>query len=436
MELLRRIHKSPTKRELEKLWELGTFVFDTNVLLDLYRLPVSAKDDLVNILVDPKISGRIWLPFQAYLEFFNNRLAVICEQKNAFSKVRSILSDAVKSLEKSKADYSKKFGEMQVDKRHSRITSDEFQGERIFDGAIDQGQGLIEFLDELEHEQPDVHEKDVLEAQLLKAFRKRIGTSFAKKDLDNIYKEGDVRYKENVPPGYKDVEKEGGQPAAYQFEDKSFRRKYGDLVLWKEILRKSKEEKLEYVVLVTNDAKEGWLKKERGKTLGVRHELLNEIYFEASCVKLFHIYDTTNFMRYAKDFLKINVPDKSIEETKSLSAQRHYENDRLRSGNFNRHTILFGDAKPDFDDSLIGALRFYFTQDNSEEMAYKALEYMFPHYSKFMTEVAVVPDDEGHHLEMAFTTPVAAFSIHNLDKKLRSQGIRSEMYVTEPWSDG
>ena len=43
-------HNDITEEDFTKLWEKGLFVFDTNVLLDLYRLPESAKKDLLNIL--------------------------------------------------------------------------------------------------------------------------------------------------------------------------------------------------------------------------------------------------------------------------------------------------------------------------------------------------------------------------------------------------
>ena len=54
-------HKDVTEEDFIKLWEKGLFVFDTNVLLDLYRLPESAKKDLLNILNDNKINNRVWL---------------------------------------------------------------------------------------------------------------------------------------------------------------------------------------------------------------------------------------------------------------------------------------------------------------------------------------------------------------------------------------
>ena len=41
---------SPTKDEYEQLWTEGLFVLDTNILLNLYRLPKGAREDLFEIL--------------------------------------------------------------------------------------------------------------------------------------------------------------------------------------------------------------------------------------------------------------------------------------------------------------------------------------------------------------------------------------------------
>ena len=55
MDKIFKSHKELTDNDFKLLWEKGLFVFDTNVLLDLYRLPESAKNDLLSILLNKKI---------------------------------------------------------------------------------------------------------------------------------------------------------------------------------------------------------------------------------------------------------------------------------------------------------------------------------------------------------------------------------------------
>jgi len=59
-------------------------------------------------------------------------------------------------------------------------------------------------------------------------------------------------------------------------------------------------------------------KKSEGKKLGPRYELLNEIYFAENSLKVFHMYDTSNFLKHSKQYLKINIKDQSIKEAKDL----------------------------------------------------------------------------------------------------------------------
>lgn len=309
----------PTHRELKEadyqlLWEKCLFIFDANVLLDLYRLPTSAREDLINLLSDNKIKDRIWIPFQVSLEFIYNRLDVISDQKNKFHTVKKIAAEALNQIDTLYLDVQKKINDLQLKKRHSVINSDAFINSELFKSSIEVLNKFIEDLDGLEKSQPDVNDSDDIGKRVSDIFKGKIGKPFTKADLELLYKEGEARYKDNIPPSYKDASKVG----VYMYNDSKYIRKYGDLILWKEIINKCKSEGLEYALLVTGDIKEDWWFEKRGRKLGPRHELLNEIYFNANTLKLFHIYDTSNFMEKAKEYLKLDINQKSIEETKDL----------------------------------------------------------------------------------------------------------------------
>ena len=83
--------------DFNQLWQNATFVLDTNVLLNLYRYPKTAREQLLATF--DKISNRLFVPFQAALEYQRNRLAVIQEQKKRFSALRSKLSSIPGMLE-------------------------------------------------------------------------------------------------------------------------------------------------------------------------------------------------------------------------------------------------------------------------------------------------------------------------------------------------
>ena len=60
---------------LEKVWQNGIIVFDTNVLLNLYRYNEDARDELLKLM--KSFQKRLWMPYQVGLEFLANRVTVI-----------------------------------------------------------------------------------------------------------------------------------------------------------------------------------------------------------------------------------------------------------------------------------------------------------------------------------------------------------------------
>lgn len=58
--------------ELDKLWKEGIIVFDTNVLLSLYRRSQGVRDDFISMI--KSLSDRIWIPYQVGYEFHEHRL--------------------------------------------------------------------------------------------------------------------------------------------------------------------------------------------------------------------------------------------------------------------------------------------------------------------------------------------------------------------------
>ncbi|NJC28449.1 PIN-like domain-containing protein [Neolewinella antarctica] len=91
LELLNKIYRSADNIDFSTVWGEALFVFDSNVLLDLYRLPNSATEDLINLFKNENIQARCWIPKNTILEFYNNRISAISDQKNKFSKVESLI---------------------------------------------------------------------------------------------------------------------------------------------------------------------------------------------------------------------------------------------------------------------------------------------------------------------------------------------------------
>ena len=101
-----------TPERIALAWKRGLFVFDTNVLLNLYRYQSVTRDELLKTI--GQLSPRIWIPYHVALEFQRNRLKVIAEQDRRFSEVRKI-------VEGTRAHLSGELNKLQLQKRHSLI---------------------------------------------------------------------------------------------------------------------------------------------------------------------------------------------------------------------------------------------------------------------------------------------------------------------------
>lgn len=314
IENLIKVHKEADNIDFDKIWQEGIFIFDSNVLLDLYRLPASASEDLLRVLKSKEFTDRIWIGFQVLVEFLNNRHEAISDQKNKFGIVRNHLTECSSQYAELFSTLSGELSQLKLKQRHSLIDPDKFITPKNIDSGIKFIQDFIEHLDSLEKKQSDVNDKDSIQNLVIELFNGKIGEGFTKEELEGFYKLGEDRYKNSIPPGYKDK----GKTGSYLVDDREFIRKFGDLILWHEIIRKANSENLKYVVLITGDVKEDWWYEKRGKRLGPRRELLNEIYYKVPSLEFFHMYDTSNFLMRARDAFKINVQESSIKEAKIL----------------------------------------------------------------------------------------------------------------------
>jgi hypothetical protein len=299
---------TPTKQEFKKLWEHCVFYLDANVLLNLYRYPTEAKDDLLKVL--STVSDRIWLPYQAALEYQKNRLSVIASQRTRFSEVKKIIGSTeaklIEGLER-----------LQLRKRHSSINPEEFlkKTATLFSD-------YTSYLEGLEKKQIDVYSTDPIRDAIETIFRENIGKPPSdQSDLDQLYSEAEARYKKLIPPGYLDTTKEATEETSeYAYAGLTVKRKFGDFLIWKEIITHAKSNKIEQVIFVTDDDKEDWwLKIDSGaeKTIGPRPELIEEIHREAG-VQLFHMYSSERFMQFAQDLLDIKLKKDSIGQVREV----------------------------------------------------------------------------------------------------------------------
>jgi hypothetical protein len=273
-------------KEYESLWDKAIFILDTGILLNLYKLPDDAREDLVKIL--KKTQERLWIPFQVALEFQENRLGVISERKKMYGRVKEAINN--------------------VSEKQSIKKLDDIIGK------------FMNELNIMENKEVDVHEGDELRDVVDSLLEGRVGVPpGSQEELDEIYKEGEDRYKLLRPPGFEDANKRNDkEKKAYFYNNMVIKREFGDLIIWKQIIKRAKQAKLKNIIFITEDKKKDWWEVVEKKTIGPRRELIDEIKSVAN-VSSFHMYNLARFMKYAAEYFGVKLAKDSINQVKETS---------------------------------------------------------------------------------------------------------------------
>jgi hypothetical protein len=275
----------PTPEDFEGFWSSGLFALDANVLLSLYRFSVPARNQLLEILTAAKT--RLWVPHQAALEFERGRIGVMDEQRKLYDRV-------VAEIEKSKRTILGSVRRKSV-MDHAELTKE-------LDDSL---KPVVDHVKQLQAEHPDPLEgddwlgADAVRDALAELLDGHIGAPLEGRD---VAKDGSRRYAARIPPGYSD-------------EKKPDTEKYGDLILWYELLAYARDMK-QAVVLVTGDQKEDWWLAHGGRTLGPRPELVKEMRHDAGVP--FYMYGLEPFMTEASRRFEIETSAETLKEAKDV----------------------------------------------------------------------------------------------------------------------
>lgn len=308
---------TPSASDLAAAWisEKTIFIFDTNVLLNLYGFEEQTRVDF--FATTTKLEGKIFLPFHIGLEYNLRRLSVISNEKRTFRDLSAIIARTEKKLgdDLEALKLREKFpqiSELADQLRHSVKSSLD-----IFSESIDPWNKA----------QPDVRSEDKI-LDLINDFSAgHIGLPPADQDwLDALYAEGAERYANRIPPGFRDAGKEKESQkhqATFIHNSLKYERKYGDLIIWKQILERVSQGDIQNVFFVTDDGKDDWWSRvESGgeKIIGPHEALRSEIY-RIETVNLFHMYSTSDFLDNGRKILKVEINQSSIDDAVNKQAE-------------------------------------------------------------------------------------------------------------------
>ena len=285
---------TPTKEDFDQLWREGTFAFDANVLLDLYRLTSGARQVFFDVL--QRLKDRIFLPNRAAHEYLRKRLAAV--------SARLTWHEAVKS---EAARFAQNF-ETRMQERALPESQDILQTVQHATTKI------IEIINAAIKREPDLLRSDDVLSQLTNLFLGKTGPPYDVPKFDALCKRAAARYLSKTPPGYKD-------------DSKAEPDKYGDALIWFQLLDFATSTK-KSLVFVTRDLKEDWWLQHNGGIIGPRPELVQEMKQLADVN--FYMYTTPRFLEFAQAFFKLTPEPtkKATSEIEEIEKQDKYVADQ------------------------------------------------------------------------------------------------------------
>ncbi|MBR5603717.1 MAG: DUF4935 domain-containing protein [Bacteroidales bacterium] len=285
---MEQLHILTPERE-KKLWSEAIFVFDTSSICALYNLKANSQKIVADIL--NKLKNRIWIPAQVKYEYLKNREKVIDNPVNECYNDPQIVKTG-RQLVNNFSDFLK---DNENNDYHPYIKDDSFH--ELTKKRDELKKTIEEIIELIKKEKKD----RISEIQSIKIndcikdtfLTLKCGQAFSFNEILGIIQEGEFRYRNTIPPGYMDKDTKQGSQI------------YGDLIIWKEILRYACQEN-KSVIFVCDDIKEDWLQK-NGKDVEIpRVELIKE--FQDTAGTDFWMYTVKKFI----DKLELYNRDPSI----------------------------------------------------------------------------------------------------------------------------
>lgn len=253
-----------TTNELEEYLEIKKpiIVLDSSVLLDLYEYAPEVTKSVLAVLEVKDVKTNLWIPAQVLEEFENKHDTVYAKQFSSFSKMPNEIDSRI-------GKFKDKLWKLFFDAKrfyHPQINQLQEDIESKINEVLELKDVYLESLNDGYSERREYQKLD----EPLKFIdslkdKKQIGKAFNKFEKISIYNEGEYRYKLLYPPGFMDKNK----------EDKSDIKKFGDLIIWKEILDKCKMDQ-RAILFVTGDLKEDWWELDKNKVIVDKHPTLDE----------------------------------------------------------------------------------------------------------------------------------------------------------------
>jgi len=317
---------TPSNNYFDELWNEATFVFDTNILLDMYRAKKDTFEEIKGVLNE--ISNRVWIPYCVADEYFRNRENTIEKEIASFEEAKTKLEEWAKKR-KSFSSLEGMLGGVgslipkEIDGLYEQDQSYSEEVDRIVEQFKDKIASIED--DHL----PDDKQQDKILEYLLDLFEGKVGNQYSEKELEKIYTAGEKRYNNEIPPGYADSDE----------KDEDYK-KFGDLIIWNQIINYSRSNERPIILITSEKKSDWWQKKPNGQIISPDPILRKE--FQERTNQRFWLYGLEEFLKQAKKRLDLDISDEAIEESGELSEEElsKHKNLTLTFKNYNKSKLI------------------------------------------------------------------------------------------------
>lgn len=300
----------PTNDEMNKQWENGIFIFDANVLLNIYAYPEEAREEFISALESFK--DMTWIPYQVMLEFHRNRYKRITTSNKSVIDLRDSIKKSLQNVEQG-------FKAIQFEKRNTGILDVD---ERISNLKI-AGNSVLEAIEQACKKLSGANLDDTVAHRLANIYSSRIGDAPKdQEDLESLVEGGEHRYEQKIPPGFADAKDKN---AIFYHRGLKYEARYGDLIVWRQMINHIREVKGTHVVFVTAEIKvDFWLKDDKDNIIGPLPALIEEFLMETGATS-FWLYSPEQFLEQAKIRDNKLVSTNTINEVREVTQAREID---------------------------------------------------------------------------------------------------------------
>jgi hypothetical protein len=287
---------APSEPDLQSLWSGATFVLDSSVLLQFYRLPEQTRKQAFKILSGLK--GRVWIPHNVALEYHRGRVRCIIEARDVVAKSVEPINRAFEEVYRAVA--AVKLADRGLVDAVERMSEIRKAGEAVVLAAESALAGHI-----------DPNGVDPVADQIAEIFAGAIGTAPSQDQIKSMEAEAAARYLVKMGPGFKDDGKD-----SFRFGALTYNRKYSDYLVWAQTIEHVARSGIKDLIIITNDAKDDWWLSHNKTVWGPLQEMYAEM-LERAKVERFWMYSFEKFLESAGERLRVDVSTTTLSDVAS-----------------------------------------------------------------------------------------------------------------------